>query len=55
MTDYRKMEDAPMVVTPEERRLIQALRSNSWEATVVIKDRVPVMVRGFREDIKLTD
>jgi hypothetical protein len=40
----------------EERRLIEALRSHPWgEATVVMKGGKPVMVKGIREDVKLTD
>ena len=44
------------LITVEERRLLEALRSNPWgEATVVIKNGKPVMVKGFRQDVKLTD
>lgn len=40
----------------EERRLIEVLRSYKWgEATVVLKNGVPVMLRGLREDVKLSD
>ena len=40
----------------EEVRLIEALRSHPWgEATVVMKGGRPVMLKGIREDVKLTD
>ena len=51
--------DPPPINPPlsrEERRLIEALRSHPWgEATVVMKGGRPVMLKGVREDVKLTD
>ena len=46
----------PITLSREERRLIEALRSHPWgEATVVMKNGKPVMLKGVREDVKLTD
>jgi hypothetical protein len=46
----------PINLSREERRLIEALRSHPWgEATVILKGGKPVMVKGIREDVKLTD
>jgi hypothetical protein len=46
----------PLTLTREERRLIEALRSHPWgEATVILKGGQPVMLKGVREDVKLTD
>jgi hypothetical protein len=44
-------------LSKEEHRLIEALRAHlGWgEATVVLKAGVPVMLKGLREDVKLTD
>jgi hypothetical protein len=43
-------------VCTEEKRLLETLRANPWgEATVVMKAGKPVMVKGIREDVKLTD
>jgi hypothetical protein len=44
-------------ISEQEWRLIEALRAHhGWgEATVILKDGRPVMVRGLREDVKLTD
>ncbi len=56
--DLRKLEEfGPLQASCEERRLIEALRAHhGWgEATVVLKDGRPVMLRGLREDVKLTD
>jgi hypothetical protein len=45
-----------LALSREERRLIEALRSHPWgEATVILKGGQPVMLKGIREDVKLTD
>jgi hypothetical protein len=53
----RYSNEPPFSLGKEERRLIEALRKHiGWgEATVVLKDGKPVMLRGLREDVKLTD
>ncbi len=47
----------PFSLCKEERRLIEALREHhGWgEATVVLKGGKPVMLKGLREDVKLSD
>jgi hypothetical protein len=49
--------EPPFWVGKEERRLIEALRAHiGWgEATVVLKGGKPVMLKGLREDVKLSD
>lgn len=54
---YGMNNESAFSLVKEERRLIEALRAHhGWgEATVVLKDGRPVMVKGLREDVKLTD
>ncbi len=43
-------------VTIEEKRLLDFLRELAWgEATVKVKNGVPVLISEARRDVKLTD